>query len=63
MTIDKPMKIKLDTANGAIQIIGLPHVTRHQLMTIEKYANFLLRYRQDFNRAYFRLAQRLLCRP
>jgi exonuclease SbcD len=39
MTIDKPMKIKLDTANGAIQIIGLPHVTRHQLMTIEKYAN------------------------
>ncbi|MBS1989163.1 MAG: exonuclease SbcCD subunit D [Cyanobacteria bacterium SZAS LIN-2] len=37
MTIDRPMSIKLDTKNGALQLIGLPHITRHQLMTLDKY--------------------------
>lgn len=36
--IDKPVCFKLDTKGGALQIIGIPHVTRHQLMTLEKYA-------------------------
>lgn len=36
--IDKPVLLHLDTANGALQLIGLPHVTRHLLMTHEKYA-------------------------
>lgn len=61
MTIDKPMKLRLDTANGAIQIIGLPHVTRHQLMTIEKYANLpaaaidrvLIEHVTDLLRGYY----------
>ncbi len=37
MTIDRPMSIKLDTKSGALQLIGLPHITRHQLMTLDKY--------------------------
>jgi len=37
MTVDRPMSIKLDTKNGALQLIGLPHITRHQLMTLDKY--------------------------
>lgn len=37
MTVDRPMSITLDTANGALQLIGLPHITRHQLMTLDKY--------------------------
>ncbi len=39
ITINRPMSIRLDTANGALQLIGLPHITRHQMMTLEKYAN------------------------
>lgn len=39
ITIDKPMSIKLDTKNGAFQLIGLPHVHRNQLLTLEKYGN------------------------
>src|SRR5262249_47539670 len=38
LIIDKPMMETIDTKNGAFQLIGLPHVTRHNLMTIEKYA-------------------------
>ncbi|PWT99636.1 MAG: exonuclease sbcCD subunit D [Candidatus Melainabacteria bacterium] len=37
--IDKPMSIKLDTRNGAFQLVGLPHVNRNQLVTLEKYGN------------------------
>jgi exonuclease SbcD len=37
MTVDKPMSIIIDTKNGALQLIGLPHITRHQLMTLDKY--------------------------
>jgi exonuclease SbcD len=37
MTVDRPMSIKLDTKSGALQLIGLPHITRHQLMTLDKY--------------------------
>jgi len=35
--IDRPMKILVDTTSGACQLIGLPYVTRHQLMTLESY--------------------------
>jgi exonuclease SbcD len=37
--IDKPTMVKLDTAGGALQLIGLPHITRHHLMTHDKYAS------------------------
>lgn len=39
ITIDRPTSIRLDTTNGALQLVGLPHVTRHQLMTLHKYAD------------------------
>ncbi len=39
ITVDKPMSLKLSTKRGELQIVGLPHVTRHHLMTLEKYAN------------------------
>ncbi len=35
LIIDRPMKVVIDTAGGAFQLIGLPYVTRHQLMTLE----------------------------
>lgn len=38
-TIDKPMFITIEGKRGKFQLIGLPHVTRHQLVTQEKYAN------------------------
>lgn len=40
ITIDRPTFTVVDTANGAFQLIGLPHVTRHQLVTLEKYASY-----------------------
>lgn len=39
MTIEAPTTCTIDTANGAFQLIGIPHVTRHQLMTLEKYSS------------------------
>jgi exonuclease SbcD len=39
MTIDRPTSCVIATKNGALQLIGLPHVTRSQLLTLEKYAN------------------------
>lgn len=38
LIVDKPVSTVLRTANGALQLIGIPHITRHQLMTLEKYA-------------------------
>src|SRR5262249_38355832 len=37
--IDRPISKIVDTANGAFQLIGIPHVTRHQMMTLEKYSS------------------------
>lgn len=37
--IDRPVSTVLRTANGDLQLVGLPHVTRHQLLTLEKYAD------------------------
>src|SRR5262249_35786732 len=37
--IDRPIKIEVDTTNGACQLIGVPYVTRHQLMTLESYGS------------------------
>lgn len=39
ITIDKPGLMTIEGKRGKFQLIGLPHVTRHQLVTIEKYAN------------------------
>jgi len=39
IVIDQPTSCRIDTAHGAFQLIGLPHVTRHQLMTLDKYAD------------------------
>ncbi len=37
--IDSPCLVRLETARGAMQLIGIPHVTRHLVMTHEKYAS------------------------
>lgn len=37
--IDRPIRTVVDTANGAFQLIGIPYVTRHQLVTIGEYAS------------------------
>lgn len=39
ITVDRPLLRIINTANGAFQLIGLPHITRHQMMTQEKYGN------------------------
>lgn len=39
ITIDTPQFTRIATKNGILQLIGLPHVTRHQLLTLEKYAD------------------------
>lgn len=36
--IDRPKLVRIDTAGGALQLVGLPYVTRHLLMTNEEYA-------------------------
>jgi exonuclease SbcD len=36
--VDKPTSTVLHTNSGDLQLIGLPHVTRHQLLTLDKYA-------------------------
>ena len=35
--VDRPMSITIDTTAGAVQLVGLPHVTRHNLVALEKY--------------------------
>jgi exonuclease SbcD len=37
VTIDRPTLIKMETRRGPFQLIGLPHITRHQLMAMEQY--------------------------
>src|SRR5277367_5283272 len=39
VTIDRPAKLKLVTKRGELQVIGLPHITRHHLLALEKYAS------------------------
>jgi exonuclease SbcD len=39
ITIDRPGKFKLTTKRGDLQLIGLPHITRHHLLALEKYAS------------------------
>ncbi len=39
ITVDQPVSIKLETKNGPMQLVGLPHLTKHQLMTLDKYAD------------------------
>lgn len=36
--IESPKLLTIETKNGLLQLIGLPHVTRHLLMTHEKYS-------------------------
>ncbi|MBI1269243.1 exonuclease subunit SbcD [bacterium] len=35
--IDQPSSSRINTARGPVQLIGLPHITRNNLMTLEKY--------------------------
>lgn len=37
--IDEPVSMTIETKRGKLQLIGLPHITRHQLVTLEKNAN------------------------
>lgn len=39
ITVDQPVSMKIETKNGPVQLIGLPHLTKHQLMTLDKYAD------------------------
>lgn len=39
LIIDRPQLLRIDTARGAIQLVGIPYVTRHILMTNEEYAS------------------------
>jgi exonuclease SbcD len=43
LTIDEPGLTRIDTKNGTLQLVGVPHVTRHILMTHEKYADMTAR--------------------
>lgn len=40
LTIDKPTFQTIQTKNGPFQLIGLPHVTRNNLMAVDKYSGF-----------------------
>lgn len=40
LTVDKPTFEVIDTKNGVFQLIGIPHITRHNLLTMDKYAGF-----------------------
>ncbi len=40
ITVDQPVFQTIKTKNGDFQFIGLPHVTRHNLTTLEKYAGY-----------------------
>lgn len=61
LIVDKPMLKKIDTRSGAFQLIGLPHVTRHNLMTLDKYSNYsaaqidavLVEHVSDLLRGYY----------
>ncbi|HMP54446.1 MAG TPA: exonuclease SbcCD subunit D, partial [Candidatus Melainabacteria bacterium] len=35
--IDQPSSSRINTVRGPVQLIGLPHITRNNLMTLEKY--------------------------
>lgn len=37
--IDQPTKEVVNTKNGPLQLVGLPHVTRNNLMALEKYGD------------------------
>ncbi|MBC7996867.1 MAG: exonuclease SbcCD subunit D [Leptolyngbya sp.] len=39
LTVDAPVFQRLETKSGPIQLIGIPHLTKHQLMTLDKYAD------------------------
>lgn len=38
--IDRPVLEKLETKSGPLQLIGLPHITRNNLMALAKYRDF-----------------------
>lgn len=37
--VDQPVFTRIATKNGPVQLIGLPHLTKHQLMTLDKYSD------------------------
>ncbi len=58
LVIGYPRLLKVDTANGPLQIIAIPHVTRHLLMTHDKYAAMT---GHEIDRALVRLVADMLC--
>jgi exonuclease SbcD len=40
LTVDKPTFELIETKNGQFQLIGLPHITRNNLMAMDKYSGF-----------------------
>lgn len=40
LTVDKPTFELIETRNGPFQLIGLPHITRNNLMAMDKYSGF-----------------------
>ncbi|MBX3073622.1 exonuclease SbcCD subunit D [Candidatus Obscuribacterales bacterium] len=40
LTVDKPTFELIETKNGPFQLIGLPHITRNNLMAMDKYSGF-----------------------
>lgn len=61
LAVEKPVFEIIDTKGGAFQLIGLPHVTRHNLMSMEKYSGFtgaqlddvLVHHVSDLLRSYY----------
>lgn len=55
--IQTPQILKIKTKQGPIQIVGMPHITRHFLMTQEKYAELSP---SEVDRELLRLADEIL---
>ncbi|MBX9693448.1 MAG: exonuclease SbcCD subunit D, partial [Cyanobacteria bacterium] len=59
--VDRPVAQVIATKSGDFQLVGLPHITRNNLMTIAKYADLqasqiddvLVNHVQDMLRSYF----------
>ncbi|HMX47787.1 MAG TPA: exonuclease subunit SbcD, partial [Candidatus Obscuribacter sp.] len=57
LIVDKPMSVEIETKKGSFQLIGLPHITRHNLASLEKYKDATA---QDIDRLLAEHVQSLL---
>lgn len=55
--IHSPRLLKVETKNGVLQIVGMPHITRHLLITQEKYAGLSA---AELDRILVKLASEIL---